>query len=61
MVADVKAARRPSPTGLRRFLDLAQQRDWMRGEAVPRDAGAREACAVEALQRPLHHNTLPPR
>lgn len=51
MVADVKAARRPSPTGLRRFLDLAQQRDWMRGEAVPRDADARE----EALELRLRY------
>ncbi len=53
MVADVKAARRPSPAGLRRFLDLrTQQRDsdaW--GEAVPRDADARQ----EALELRLRY------
>lgn len=51
MVADVTATRRPSTTGLRRFLDLAQQRDWLQGEAVPRDADARE----EALELRLRY------
>ena len=34
-------ARRPSTTGLRRFLDLGQQRDWMQGKTVLRDADER--------------------
>jgi hypothetical protein len=41
MVADVSAARRPSTTGLRRFLDLQQQRDWMQGKTILRDADER--------------------
>jgi hypothetical protein len=41
MVPDVSAARRPSTTGLRRFLDLQQQRDWMRGKTILRDADER--------------------
>jgi 5'-3' exonuclease len=41
MVPDMSAARRPSPTGLRRFLDLEQQHDWMEGKTVPRDADER--------------------
>src|SRR5215207_9013723 len=41
MVPDVSAIRRPSTTGLRRFLDLQQQRDWMQGKAIPRDADER--------------------
>jgi len=38
----VSETRRPSPTGLRRFLDLQQQRDWMQGKTVPRDADERQ-------------------
>ena len=34
-------ARRPSTTGLRRFLDLQQQRDWLQGKAILRDADER--------------------
>ena len=41
MVPDVKAARRQSTTGLRRFLDLQQQRDWMQGKTIPQDADER--------------------
>lgn len=41
MVPDVSATRRPSTTGLRRFLDLQQQRDWMQGKTIPRDAEER--------------------
>jgi hypothetical protein len=41
MVPDVSAARRPSTTGLRRFLDLQQQRDWMQGKTILRDADER--------------------
>ena len=41
MVPDVSAARRPSTTGLRRFLDPQQQRDWMRGKTILRDADER--------------------
>jgi len=37
----VNASRRPSTTGLRRFLDLHQQRDWMQGKATLRDADER--------------------
>jgi hypothetical protein len=37
----VSAARRPSTTGLRRFLDLPQQRDWMQGKTILRDADER--------------------
>lgn len=38
----MSAARRSGPTGLRRFLDLQQQRDWLEGRAVLRDADERE-------------------
>jgi len=38
---DVSVAGRPSTTGLRRFLDLQQQRDWMLGKATLRDADER--------------------
>src|SRR5215468_7477256 len=41
MIADVSATRRRSTTGLRRFLDLQQQRDWMEGKAILRDADER--------------------
>ena len=41
MVPDVNAARRQSTTGLRRFLDLQQQRDWMQGKTIPQDAEER--------------------
>jgi hypothetical protein len=41
MVPDLNAARRQSTTGLRRFLDLQQQRDWMQGKTIPRDADER--------------------
>jgi hypothetical protein len=41
MERDVSAPRRPGATGLRRFLDLRQQRDWMQGKTVLRDAGER--------------------
>ncbi|PRD43065.1 hypothetical protein C5748_12710 [Phyllobacterium phragmitis] len=37
----MNAARSPSSTGLRQFLDLEQQRDWMEGKTVPRDAADR--------------------
>ena len=41
MVSDLSAVRRPSTTGLRRFLDLQQQRDWMQGKTILRDADER--------------------
>jgi hypothetical protein len=41
MAPDVSAPRRPSTTGLRRFLDLQQQRDWMQGKTTFRDADER--------------------
>src|SRR5689334_7866764 len=37
MVPDMSATRRPSTTGLHRFLDLQEQRDWMKGKTIPRD------------------------
>jgi len=37
----MSAARRPSTTGLRGFLDLDQQREWMLGEAALRDTDER--------------------
>src|SRR5215813_12066581 len=40
-IADVSATRRRSTTGLRRFLDLRQQRDWMQGKTSLRDADER--------------------
>lgn len=41
MIPEVSAARRRSTTGLRRFLDLEQQRNWMEGKATLSDAGER--------------------
>jgi hypothetical protein len=41
MAPDMSASRRPSTTGLRQFLDLQQQRDWMQGKTIPRDADER--------------------
>ncbi|AOO81978.1 hypothetical protein [Bosea vaviloviae] len=41
MVPDMSATHRPSTTGLRRFLDLQQQRDWMQGKTTLRDADGR--------------------
>jgi hypothetical protein len=41
MAPNVSAPRGPSTTGLRRFLDLQQQRDWMQGKAIPHDADER--------------------
>src|SRR5205085_1839310 len=41
MVADMSANRRTSPTGLRRFLDLEQQRDWLLGGTILPDAEER--------------------
>lgn len=37
----MSAARRPGTTGLRQFLDLQQQRGWMEGKAILRDADER--------------------
>ena len=37
----MSANRRTSPTGLRRFLDLEQQRDWLQGKVIPPDADER--------------------
>jgi hypothetical protein len=41
MVDDIGAPRRQTIAGLRRFLDLEQQRNWMRGETFLRDAEER--------------------
>ena len=41
MVAAMSADRRTSTTGLSRFLDLDQQRDWLQGEIVPPDVEQR--------------------
>jgi hypothetical protein len=37
----VSAIRRQSKTGLQRFLDRKQQRDWLQGKTIPRDADER--------------------
>ncbi|CAN7499489.1 hypothetical protein LJR090_004137 [Bosea sp. LjRoot90] len=37
----MSATGRPSTTGLRRFLDLQQQRDWMQGKTILHDADER--------------------
>jgi hypothetical protein len=37
----MRAARGPSSTGLRQFLDLQQQRDWMEGKTLLRDTDER--------------------
>ena len=37
----MNTTRRPSTTGLRRFLDLQQQRDWMQGKTILRDSDER--------------------
>lgn len=41
MVLWVSANPRQSTTGLRRFLDLEQQRDWLQGKAILRDTDER--------------------
>ena len=41
MVPDVSAPRRPNTSGLRRFLDLQRQRDWMQGKTILRDTDER--------------------
>jgi hypothetical protein len=41
MVSELSAAPRPDTKGLRRFLDLQQQRDWMEGRTILRDADER--------------------
>jgi hypothetical protein len=41
MASDMRQNRRPSPTGLHRFLDLEQQREWMQGKMIPPDADER--------------------
>jgi hypothetical protein len=50
MMPDV-ATRRPSTTGLRQFLDLQQQRDWMQGKTILRDADER----LESLELRLKY------
>jgi hypothetical protein len=47
----LNAASRRSTTGLRRFLDLRQQRAWMEGKAKLRDAGKR----AESLELRLRY------
>jgi hypothetical protein len=37
----VSATRRPGSTGLRRFLDVQEQRDWMEGKTILRDSAER--------------------
>lgn len=41
MAPDMSATRRRSTTGLRRFLDLQQQRGWREGKAILRDVDER--------------------
>ena len=47
MISDVSAPPRPGITGLRGFLDHQQQRDWMQGKAILRDAEER----MESLEQ----------
>jgi hypothetical protein len=64
----VKLDRRQGTTGLRRFLDLPQQRDWLQGKSIPRDADERSeslelrlkyAARLEKLKRrPQAHEVL---
>ncbi|UXN62852.1 hypothetical protein [Phyllobacterium zundukense] len=68
MVSEVSANRRPKTTGLRRFLDLQQQRDWMHGKTILRDADERPeslelrlryvARFEKLLTRPQAHEVL---
>jgi hypothetical protein len=51
MAPEMSAPRRPSTTGLRRFLDLRQQRDWMEGKTIPPDADER----AESLELRLRY------
>jgi hypothetical protein len=51
VVPDVNANRRHSTTGLRRFLDLEQQRNWLQGKTVLRDADER----LESLELRLKY------
>ena len=51
MIPDVSATRRRSTTGLRRFLDLEQQRNWMQGKAILRDTDER----TESLELRLRY------
>ena len=41
MTSDTSKTRRPSTTGLRRFLDLERQRAWMEGKATLQDTSER--------------------
>ncbi len=41
MISELSATRRPSTTGLRQFLDVQQQHDWMQGKTTLRDADER--------------------
>ena len=41
VVPDVSAIRRRGTVGLQLFLDVQQQRDWLQGKAILRDAAAR--------------------
>ena len=64
----MSATRRPSTTGLRRFLDLQQQRDWMEGRTILSDADERleslelrfkyVARFEKLLRRPQAHEAL---
>lgn len=40
----MSAAPSPGGTGLRQFLDLQQQRDWIKGKTILRDAEERSQC-----------------
>src|SRR5262245_52402973 len=58
MAPDVSATRCRSTTGLRRFLDLRQQRDWMEGKTVLRDADARAESPELRLKYVARFETL---
>lgn len=51
MKPDVIATHPASITGLRRYLDVQQQRDWMQGKRIPRDADER----LESLELRLKY------
>jgi len=58
MAPDVSAIRRRSNTGLRRFLDLRQQRDWLQGKTILRDADERAESPELRLKYVARYETL---
>jgi hypothetical protein len=50
MALDVSVTRCSTTTGLRRFLDLQQQRDWVQGKTIPRDVDERSEFLEQRLK-----------